>query len=262
MPCRINYRNLWTMRLMMEAQSYAEDEILFVTLTYADEFLPSGGTLVPRDLALFLKRLRKRIAPKRLRYYGIGEYGERFERPHYHIILFGVRSVDDVRASWTQGLIHAGTFSQQSAAYVTGYVTNFRRGRTDEEKRRLNGRHREFASISRKPFGLGSRAMDQLAKVVGTKSGALAVAREGDVPSGLRIGGRVWPLGRYLRRKLREFCGMAQEVAGIQAVGRNVELQVELLVPGARALREQKREQDQRRAGLLDNIKRTKGKVL
>jgi len=262
LPCRINYRDLWTMRLLMESQSYAVDECLFVTLTYDQENVPRNGSLQPRDLALFLKRLRKRIAPKRLRYYGIGEYGEQGERPHYHLILFGVRSLDAVRESWAKGLVHVGTFSEQSAAYVTGYVTNFRKGRTELEKERLGGRYREFASISRRPYGLGAAAMGRVASVLLTKDGSRAVVTNQDAPSHLRVGKRKWPLGRYLRRKLREEAGIPQSAGQVLADARALEDSVRLAVPGARAMREDKRKADQARAGLLDNIARTKGKKL
>lgn len=47
--------------------------------------------LYPRDLQLFLKRLRKYISKKyneKVRYYAIGEYGTQSLRPHWHILLF------------------------------------------------------------------------------------------------------------------------------------------------------------------------------
>ena len=47
--------------------------------------------LYPRDLQLFMKRLRKYISfnyNEKVRYYAIGEYGTRSLRPHWHILLF------------------------------------------------------------------------------------------------------------------------------------------------------------------------------
>lgn len=59
---------------------------VFVTLTYGPAHLPRLGTLVKRDLQLFMKRLRK-VRPAGLRFFACGEYGDSFERPHYHVLL-------------------------------------------------------------------------------------------------------------------------------------------------------------------------------
>jgi hypothetical protein len=62
----------------------------FVTLTYNDANIPLyGGLDYFGDWTNFLKRLRLEIAPKRIRYFMIGEYGDLNLRPHYHCILFG-----------------------------------------------------------------------------------------------------------------------------------------------------------------------------
>ena len=60
----------------------------FITLTYNDQYLPANNSLVPRDLQLFFKRLRK-VLDCKIRYLACGEYGEKTERPHYHAIIFG-----------------------------------------------------------------------------------------------------------------------------------------------------------------------------
>lgn len=244
----------------MELQDWAEDECLFVTLTYNEEHLPAGRSVVPRDLQLFLKRIRKRLEPKRVRYFGVGEYGERTERPHYHLILFGVRSIDDVRACWPYGFIHVGTVSEQSAAYCAGYVTNYRSGVTDEEKKRLAGRHREFALMSRKP-GLGARAMEKLARTLQTKDGSAAIAKRLDVPDSLRVGTKRYALGRYLRAKLRAECGSSEEVVKLLHELR-LEMDAEALrVEGARAARESQRVQVGRIANVRESIVKSKGKL-
>lgn len=85
--CRLERSRKWAMRCVYEAQQYQENS--FLTLTYAPEFLPEGGTLVKRDLQLFFKRLRKSFPDVKIRYFACGEYGEQFARPHYHVILFG-----------------------------------------------------------------------------------------------------------------------------------------------------------------------------
>ena len=60
----------------------------YITLTYNDDHLPANGSLQPRDLQLFWKRLRKARTPG-IRYYACGEYGDQTARPHYHAIIFG-----------------------------------------------------------------------------------------------------------------------------------------------------------------------------
>lgn len=68
---------------------------------------------------------------------------------------------------------------------------------------RLNGRHPEFARMSLKP-GLGTSAMHDLADQVMRFN---LDETQGDVPSSLRHGAKILPLGRYLRRKLRTYVG-------------------------------------------------------
>lgn len=103
----------------------------FVTLTYDRDNCPVSNngrlTLNHRDLQGFFKRLRK-VNKDKIRYYAIGEYGGRTQRPHYHIILFNLDEVDEGLAwkkltkVWKKGLVHVGTVTDRSIKYVTGYV--------------------------------------------------------------------------------------------------------------------------------------------
>lgn len=112
----------------------------FVTLTYDDEHLPSSKSLVRSDPQIFLRSLRKRLAPKRIRFFGCGEYGEARGRPHYHLCLFGEdfaedrevigRSVDGesdlfsselLSETWGKGFASFGSLTFESAAYVARY---------------------------------------------------------------------------------------------------------------------------------------------
>ena len=61
----------------------------FITLTYAPEHCPKDMSLNYEDFQLFMKRLRKRYTGKTIRFYMAGEYGESFDRPHYHACIFG-----------------------------------------------------------------------------------------------------------------------------------------------------------------------------
>lgn len=203
--CRINRRRLWCHRIMLEQRKHAHSA--FVTLTYSDECLPEGGTLVPRHLTLFLKRLRRAIEPVALRYFAVGEYGDDSWRPHYHAAVFGIGQFSQsvIEKCWPMGYVLVGDLSQQSAQYIAGYVV---KKLTNEHNDKLKGRYPEFARMSRNGGGgLGATAMQDVARTLNDKYGAQLIAREGDVPSRLLIGGRPFPIGRYLRRKLREQLG-------------------------------------------------------
>lgn len=248
LPCRLNRRRLWTSRLMLEAQLH--ESAFFVTLTYADEHLPVGGNLCIRDAQLFLKRLRARVSPEVVRYYLVGEYGDCTERPHYHAVLFGVRDVRNILASWSLGRVHVGTLTEQSAGYVVSYVI---KGMTRDVDVRLKGRVPEFARMSLKP-GIGAGAMEVVGNAVVSKGGAKYVAINGDVPHVVRAASSLWPLGRYLRRKLREEVGMASgqpEAVGLANAERKRE---ELAVPGGRERHEAQRLQTELKVRRLVQI--------
>lgn len=125
--CRLDYSREWANRGYLE--SLTSEGTWFVTLTYNEDMIkvpdwvedPSGitycnpgdwgGTLVPKDLELFLKNLRQIIQrnykkakrawkkdkkmdkprkPRPIRYMACGEYGSETERPHYHLIIFNL----------------------------------------------------------------------------------------------------------------------------------------------------------------------------
>lgn len=77
---------------------------------------------------------------------------------------------------------------------------------TKADDERLGGHHPEFARMSLRP-GLGAYAVPSMADVLTSSSGARTIAHLGDVPMALRSEGKLLPLGRYLRRKLREELG-------------------------------------------------------
>lgn len=209
---------------MLEAMVHTETS--FVTLTYDDEHLPIGGSLAPEVFQGWLKRFRKSVEPRRIRFYGVGEYGEVSGRPHYHVALFGYPGCrygmsrysrerqeccpvcDQVRDTWGRGNVYVGSLTVKSAQYVAGYVLK-KMTRFDDP--RLNGRHPEFARMSLRP-GIGADAMHDVASVLLQFNLEEA---QGDVPSALRHGSRLLPLGRYLRRKLRTYIGREEKAPEI-----------------------------------------------
>lgn len=215
MPCRFNRRRVWTHRIVLEAAQYEANA--FVNLTYSDDNIPEDGSLNPDDLQRWLKRLRKRVSPSRFRFFAVGEYGDLSERPHYHAGLFNFRSCaygqsrysarvvdccywcDMVRDTWGLGHVYLGSLEHDSAQYLAGYIT---KKMTAKDDLRLGGRYPEFARMSLRP-GIGGDAMHDVADIL------LRYGREtdADVPMALRHGRGQLPLGRYLRRRLRQMVG-------------------------------------------------------
>lgn len=241
LPCRINKKREWMHRIILEASMHSDNS--FLTLTYADEHLPEGASLVPRHLTLFVKRLRKSIQDQRtIRFFGVGEYGEKTQRPHYHLAVFGYPSCrkgttardrrgrccsvcDSVQQLWHYGHTYIGQLSPASAGYIAGYVT---KKLTKPDDPRLNGRHPEFTRMSLRP-GIGADFMDETASAILKHNLDASMV---DVPVALRHGRTLLPLGRYLRKRLRTRIGrdektppevLALQEAKLQALWQDAE---------------------------------------
>lgn len=82
-------------------------------------------TLHKRDYQLFLKKLRKALPNRVLKYVICGEYGGKTNRPHYHVILFGITLEDYniLHSAWGMGNVHVGTITDKSIAYTFKYST-------------------------------------------------------------------------------------------------------------------------------------------
>ncbi len=213
--CRINKRREWTARLILEAQQHKHR--CFVTLTYNDHWLPLRGELMPDDLTKFFKRLRKELKKNErlLRYFGCGEYGEQTNRPHYHALLFGVDEKEQslIEKAWSKnnsalGTIHMGSITEDSISYVAGYVLKkgFKKNTGEKEVP-------EFARMSLKP-GIGKLSMDLYAKYMKEQGhNTQEMQLGGDCPGQLRINGKFWPIGRYLRTAFRKGLQINEEQA-------------------------------------------------
>lgn len=212
MPCRINKRRKWTARLLLECKT--NDNNTFLTLTYAPEFLPEGGTLRPLDYKQFLEALRYQNNRKAVRYYVVGEYGDQTMRPHFHLLLFGIHHEQFKWGElWRKGFISAGPADIGSHNYVTGYVCKKMTNSKDERLKKLNGDrseslslHPEFARMSRRP-GVGAAALKSIALELLTKVGSAAVASMGDIPNEIAIAGRSYPLDRWAKNEIRRHMG-------------------------------------------------------
>ncbi|WNK13973.1 MAG: replication initiator protein [Microvirus sp.] len=165
--CRLERSRQWAVRCMHEASLYEDNS--FLTLTYDDAHLPSNLSLVKSHFQDFVKRLRKSIAPKRVRYYHCGEYGDTLGRPHYHALLFNhdfedkkffstrggntVYSSEELSRLWPKGFAVTGGVSFDSAAYVARYIMKKVTG--DFAGRHYGDRLPEYTTMSRRP-GIGA----------------------------------------------------------------------------------------------------------
>lgn len=228
-PCLFNRKRLWKHRIMLERMCH--HYACFVTLTYNDDDLPKDegiAVLRPKHMQDWLKRLRERVDFK-FRFYGVGEYGSKSDRPHYHIMLFGypscvfnrtrgVGGVDRrlyphvepdalnccdvcklVQETWGMGNVDLGLVEPDSAAYVCDYTL---KRMTKHDDVRLNGRTPEFCRMSLRP-GIGAEAMWDVASDL-MQNG---LEDRIDVPTSLVHGKQNLPLGRYLRKRLRLYIG-------------------------------------------------------
>lgn len=161
MDCRLEKSRNWAVRMVHESQEH--EDSCFITLTYNEENLPEDLSICKKEVQLFIKRLRKLIKPKKIRYYAVGEYGsleeieDEFERiryisrygssklgrPHYHAIIFNywpedskkivtpfTKEQDDkvfesesLAKIWNKGFHTIGECTFETAAYVARYVT-------------------------------------------------------------------------------------------------------------------------------------------
>lgn len=179
-------------------------------MTYAH----TTNSLEAGDLVMMVKRLRK-LSTQPVRYFGCGEYGDRFGRPHFHVAFFGLGMNDEEKVieawqggNWKDpkrqpGDIHVMELNNNTAQYLTGYITK-KIGGSDHEV--LAGNYPEFSRMSRRP-GLGQKALQAVADSLMAYGGSKKLSEMGDVPSSVRIGGRIFPLGRYLRGELRKMVG-------------------------------------------------------
>ncbi len=176
--------NEWSFRLQQEERNFAL--CYFVTLTYETPPLSPNGymTLCKKHLQDYWQRIRMSFAVRenvngrwrwnydnvpKFKYYVCGEYGSRFNRPHYHAIVFGLDErtlVDNWQGVKTYdmasgeansvdlGIVHIGTVTGASIGYTLKYMAKGKRvpehGRDD--------RVPEFAMMSKR---LGKSYLDK-----------------------------------------------------------------------------------------------------
>lgn len=188
--CRMDQSKEWAMRCMMEASKYKHN--WFITLTYDDGHKPRdeqkttsqgityeddgtwNGYLEKKDVSKFMKKLREHWERKYnhigIRFFAVGEYGGKTQRPHYHAILFNLPIPAEelklikvtpngnclythplIEEIWENGLISLGEVTLESAAYVARYSLKKRTGKHSEDYYAERGQTPEFSLMSRRP---------------------------------------------------------------------------------------------------------------
>jgi len=184
MGCKLERSRQWSVRMMHESKLYEEN--CFLTLTYSDQTVPQDFSLNLRHLQLFIKRLRKSLRHRKIRFYACGEYGDLFGRPHYHAIIFNFdfpdkkpfKLINDkthylstkLTNLWQLGHCTTAEVTPQSCAYVARYVTKKLNNKDEYGANRyyrlspIDGvMHQvkpEFAVMSRRP-GIGRQYVEQ-----------------------------------------------------------------------------------------------------
>jgi hypothetical protein len=175
--CRLERSRQWAIRCLHEAQLHEDN--CFITLTFNEEELQKRKipeSLDKTEFQRFMKRLRKKYPSKKIRYFHCGEYGEKYKRPHYHAILFGIDFQDKqlhniingnrlyvsktLEELWPHGYSSIGEVTFESAAYVaryclkkiTGDNADYHYLLVDEETGEYKGhREPEYTTMSRRP---------------------------------------------------------------------------------------------------------------
>ncbi|AXH75392.1 MAG: replication initiator protein [Microviridae sp.] len=174
--CLQNKRNEWAFRISYETKRAKTAD--FLTFTYDEENLPLAdlkpnqyskqeltyAILVKSDLALLMKSLKQKqarwikdnpayrlkVKEWKIKYYAVGEYGTKRNRPHYHAIVFNIlpQILKNIKDVWPYGIVHRGDVNADSIGYTAKYVID-RKKDTD------------FTDPRPKPFALISKGIGE-----------------------------------------------------------------------------------------------------
>lgn len=220
--CKIKMSKEWSHRIELENKYYG-GRSAFVTLTFNEDSM-DNPSLSKRDVQLFLKRLRKNLDGREIRYYAVGEYGSKHLRKHYHLILLNVDGTDHydnnrrqkasepivgsntdwhaIYRSWQNGFIDSQKPGGGCAAYVAGYVV-----KTNKRKHEIErlGLEPEFRLMSK---ALGKREIEKIANKIKKMN------IKPRMPfTYIEYNGKYKkPLGRYLQQVFHSILGKLEEL--------------------------------------------------
>lgn len=216
--CKHNRQQDWVTRLEIESLAYNPEDILYTTLSYAPEYLPEKSNLKYDDVQRFLKRLRKALTPYgiRFRYFCCGEYGSKFLRPHYHMIIFGLPPTlwHLVTEIWYLGNVKNLPLKKGAFSYVCGYLN---KKHTKRSEYRLIGKVPEMVHMSQ---GIGKKGIPALMEFLKQD-----ITRDYDVIKEFVLNGRKVRMPRYLVKRLREKLFTPEHIENLKSVYYEVMMQ-------------------------------------
>lgn len=203
--CRLNKRQAWCFRLFQELRN--RPVAYFVTLTYSEENVPNKCydvkhldrykannyyTLSKEDASAFIescqKHLRtdKQFKKKLVRYYLIGEYGDKCHlvggtnRPHYHAIMYFPKGCtkdfarEIINSSWSYGIVDIEPVTFADINYVAKH--QFKESKGNDYQRQYAP---IFAKMSRQNGGLGSNYLQYVQRLKPSRLSKLYVLLNG-----------------------------------------------------------------------------------
>lgn len=205
LPCRIRKRSAWALRLQLEARHSVSRS--FWTLTLEDSALmaaseESRSATLRRFVDALQQSERRHGNPVPIRYFGCLEFGGRYARPHWHLMIFNLvhnyrspppyqkglpRPAGFHSTLWPHGHIDNGEFNLATVHYVTGYLTDFAELKNPDLKPVLYRTTRP---------GIGSPGLRRVAFDHAQWQSTIS-----ERPAFLEIGGRTWPLDRWSREQ-------------------------------------------------------------
>lgn len=206
--CRIDRRTMWERRITSE---YVKYRCAFVTLTYNDYFLPyNEGSTFPtlkfKDLQRYLDNLRHTIkklpeemfqnglSTKKYKTVAVGEYGEKGNRPHWHILFLGLdwkQFKKQIVEAWReQGIVDVGPIRAGGIRYVLKYMDKQQFG---------NYRHAQYTDwgreIPKMSFSKGIGKDFFISQIDNINKYGMA-----------KVGNRLIPIPSYWKNRLMNFC--------------------------------------------------------
>ena len=165
----------------------------FLTLTYAED----PGTLDPNDAKNFIRR-HKRIYGNDIRYFGVGEYGTKHGRGHWHFIIFNqtnetIGKHEGLR-SWDKGFVYDGTAEPASIGYVAGYCLKKINPHVD---------NRPLLYRTTNPFGIGVNEIRYMGERYATRF-VRAHRAPSIFPDYYRIGNGSYPFHAHVKKHFIE----------------------------------------------------------